>query len=349
MPFASLIVTVFVGIVSYILFRFHVYGFVLAFWYFVACEYSGVHKRLKLSLRMAYLVYTYKFDYSKDCYNVKFCHNRIRTALKLYWLLAIVLQFLYQRNTSPFIYWVRFATGTGLRILALVLWLQVISFATLYIPRAIVDCPANHTADDVGHTPDDVDHTPDDVDHTPDDVGHTPDDTIILVFYIMIAFFSSQNYLPSVIVYTLIFNFSYDLKMVQKLYHKKLKQSVALAEFSYWNQTKAILRTLAQVCIICCTIWMFSWISTFFPANLILQMILIHNLVTAMQALCNLAEYLLNDHDKIYNFERLDDWIYYIGSLSMVLNLLVNFTSISILYNEFLRFFQGNWTIYTGK
>ena len=322
-PFFLMVLTT----ITYILCKLN-YGFILGFWYFMACEFFGTHQKLKQSFHEAsylanHLGYLNTFIYY-------YRSKRISLVLRLYWLFAVLMNFLLETHAKFNIHWFLICTGkasnTHLRLFALALWLPQISYVILWLARGFLIWSINHAVDDL----------------EPRDIGKA------VVFYFIASFNSvlDVDIIQRVffIALMLFISFSYILQSVFKLCDETLKALSTSLQHNYLTHMRAIGLTLLLVWILLYTSWMFCSLFSFRVWQLV---VVSSNVVTAVQSLGSLAVYVLFIYDlkSMNKIEQLDDWVYYVNAVSNSLEFLSAFLVLSF---GVWDVFQGSWSIF-GK
>ena len=304
------------------------YGFMLGFWYFMACEFFGSHKKVKQSLHeLSYLVRYLGYLNTLIYY---YRSKKITLVLRLFWVFAVAMNFLFETHAEFKFHWFLICTGaasnTSLRLFALSLWLPQVSYLILWIARGLLIWSVSHTAEDL----------------EPRDMGKA------LVFY----FIASVNSVLDVEVIQRVFflslmlfiSFSFILQSVFKLCDKTLKSLSTSLQHNIWVHIRAIGLTLLLVWLLLHTSWMFCALFSFRVWQLV---VVSSNVVTAVQALGSLAIYglFVYDLNSQNSLEHLDDWVYYLNAVSNSLEFLSAFLVLSFGVWDVL---QGIWSIF-GK
>ncbi len=322
-PFFLIVLATITGILSKLN-----YGFMLAFWYYMACECFGSHKKLKQSFHEAsYLANNLGY---LNTFIYYYRSKRITLVLRLFWLFAVIMNFLFEKHAKFNINWFFICTGavsnTSLRLFALALWLPQISYTMLWTARALLSWSVSHTADDL----------------EPQDMGKA------VVFY-FIASFNSVLDVDIIqraffIALMLFISFSYILQSVFKLCDETLKALSTSLQHNYLAHIRAVVLTLSLIWVLLYTSWIFCSLFSFRVWQLV---VVSSNVVTAVQALGSLAVYALFVYDlkSLNKLEQLDDWVYYLNAGSNSLEFMSAFLVLSF---GVWDVFHGSWSIF-GK
>ena len=323
MPFFFIVLSAITGVLHHLN-----YGFMVGFWYYMACEFFGSHKKLKQSLHEAWYLTS-----QLGCLNTLIYYyrsKRISLVLRLFWIFAVAMNFLFEPHAKFNFHWFLICTGaasnSNLRLFALALWLPQVSYFILWIARGLLIWSVSHTADDL----------------EPRDMGKA------LVFYFIASFNSvlDVEIIQRVffIALMLFISFSYILQSVFKLCDETLKSLSTSLQHNIWAHIRAIGLTLLLVWFLLHTSWMFCALFSFRVWQLV---VVSSNVVTAVQALGSLAIYALFVYDlkSLNNMEHLDDWVYYLNAVSNSLEFLSAFLVLSF---GVWDVFQGSWSIF-GK
>ena len=305
------------------------YGFTLGFWYFMASEFFGIHKKFQKSLEEASLLANSLGYMNTLIYYYR--SRKISLVLRLFWLLTVVTNFSFETHAKFNLSWFLICTGaalsTHLRLFALALWLPEVSYMLLWVSRALLSWSVNHTARDL----------------EPGDMGKA------LVFY-FIATFNSVLDVEIIqrvffIALMLFISFSYILQSVYKLCDETLKTISTSRQHNYLVHVRAIALTLSLVWVLLYTSWMFCSLFSFRVWQLV---VVSSNVVTAVQALSSLAVYALFVYDlkSLNKLEQLDDWVYYLNAVSKSLEFLSAFLVLSFGLWDII---QGSWSIFGKK
>ena len=302
------------------------YGFVLGYWYFIASEAFGVHKKLRQFLHEATFLVN-----NIGCVNTMiyyYRNRRITLVLRLFWLSSIIMNFLLENNAKLNVYWFLIcaatASNTKLRLFALALWLPEVSYNILWTARAFLIWSVSHTADDL----------------EPRDMGKA------LVFYFIATFNSvlDVDIIRRVFFITLLMfiSFSYILKSVYKLCDETLKALSTSLQNNCLAHVRAIVLTLLLIWVLLYTSWIFCSMFSFRVWELV---IVSTDIVTAVQALTSLAIYALFLYDlkSSKKLENLDDWVYYLNAVSNSLEFISAFLVLSFGVWDCL---QGSWSVF---
>lgn len=278
------------------------YGCMLAFWFFMSCEFIGMHKKLKQSLNEA--SYLGKNLGYLNMFVYYYRSKRITLVLQLFWLLVFLLNFLFGSHVKFNMNWMLICIGatsnTNLRLFGLALWLPEISYIILWISRALLTWSMSHTADDL----------------EPQDMGKA------LVFYFIASFNSvlDVDVIQRVffLALMLFISCSYILQSVFKLCDETLKALSTSLQRSYVVHVRAVLLTLTLVWVLLYASWIFCTVFYFQVWQLV---VVSSNIVTAVQATSSLAVYALFLYDlySMNTLEQLDDWVYYLKATSNTL------------------------------
>lgn len=322
-PFFFIVLSTITGILCHLN-----YGFMLGFWYFMACEFFGSHKKVKQSLHEASYLANHLGYLNTLVYYYR--SKRITLVLRCFWLFAVAMNFLFEAHAKFNFYWFLICTGaasnTSLRLFALALWLPQVSYFILWIARGLLIWSVSHTADDL----------------EPRDMGKA------LVFYFIASFNSVLDVKIGQRVFflalMLFISFSYILQSVFKLCDKTLKSLSTSLQHNIWAHIRAIGLTLLLVWFLLHTSWMFCTLFSFRVWQLV---VVSSNVVTAVQALGSLAIYALFVYDlkSLNKLEQLDDWVYYLNAVSNSMEFLSAFLVLSFGVWDVL---QGSWSIF-GK
>lgn len=320
-PFFLAVLTIVTGILCKLN-----YGFMLAFWYFMACEFFGLHKKLKRSFHEAlYLANNVGY---LNTFIYYYRNRKITLVLRLFWLFAVIMNFLFETHAKLNITWFLICTGaasnTNLRLFGLALWLPEISYTILWIARALLTWSVSHTADDL----------------EPRDMGKA------LVFYFIASFNSvlDVDIIQRVffIALMLFITFSYILQSVFKLCDETLKALSTSLQNNLLAHIRAIVLTLSLIWVLLYTSWMFCTLFSFRVWQLV---VVSSNVVTAVQAMGSLAIYALFVYDlkSLNKLEQLDDWVYYLNAVSNSLEFSSAFLVLSF---GVWDVFHGSWSIF---
>ena len=304
------------------------YGFMVAFLFFMANEFFGLHIKLKQSFHEAsYLAHRLGY---LNTFIYYYRSKRITLVLRLFWLSAVIMKYLSEARAKFNINWILICTGavsnTNLRLFALALWLPEISYSMLWLARGLLSWSLSHTAEDL----------------EPRDMGKA------LVFYFIATFNSvlDVDYIQRAIFIGLMLfiSFSYILQSVFKLCDETLKALSTSLQHNYLAHIRAVTLTLTLFWVLLYTSWMFCSLFSFRVWQLV---VVSSNVVTAVQSLSSLAVYALFVYDlkSLNKLEQLDDWVYYLNAVSNSLEFLSAFL---VLGFGVWDVFHGSWNIF-GK
>jgi hypothetical protein len=301
------------------------YGFLIAFLCFMVNEFFGLHTKLKQSFHDA-LFLAKNLGYL-NTFIYYYRSKRITLVLKLFWLSAVIMRYLFEAHAKFNINWFLIITGavssTNLRLFALALWLPEISYAILWTARALLSWSVSHTANDL----------------EPRDMGKA------LVFFFIGTF---NSVLDADIIERAIFiglmlfiSISYILQNVFKLCDETLKTLSTSLQYNYLAHIRAVTLTLMLIWVLLHTSWLFCSMFTFRVWQLV---VVSSNVVTAMQSLSSLAVYALFVYDlkSLNKLEQLDDWVYYLNAFSNSLEFLSAFLLLGFGVWDVI---QGSWNI----